>query len=87
MKNPLYIAFALLLFCQFALAQKDSIPPRKEYFTSRATQTPKIDGLLDDETWKTAAMISDFKQNFPNYNAEPTQTNPRKERIMTAPLR
>lgn len=74
MKLSLHIAIFLLFFNLFAVAQKDSIPPRKEYFTTRATQTPKIDGLLDDEAWKTAAIISDFKQNFPNYNAEPTQT-------------
>ncbi len=74
MKNPLYIALSILLSCQFALAQKDTIPTRKEYFTTRAVKTPKIDGLLDDETWKSVPIISDFKQNFPNYNAEPTQT-------------
>lgn len=73
MKNPLYIALPLLLFCQLALAQKDTIPPRKEYFTTRAVKTPKIDGLLDDETWKNVQLVSDFKQNFPNYGTEPTQ--------------
>ncbi len=74
MKNPLYIALALLLFSQFTIAQNDSIPPRKEYFTSRAKQTPKIDGLLDDETWQNVQIVSDFKQNFPIYDFEPTQT-------------
>lgn len=73
MKNPLYIALSLVFFCQFALAQNDTIPTRKEYFTTRAVKTPKIDGLLDDETWKNVQAVSDFKQNFPNYNAEPTQ--------------
>ena len=74
MKNPLYIALVLLFFSQFSIAQNDSIPKRKEYVTTRAIKTPKIDGLLDDETWKTATMISDFKQNFPVYDVEPTQT-------------
>lgn len=75
MKNPVLLSIALLLFIsQFTFADNDSIPKRKEYFTSRATKTPKIDGLLDDETWKTAPIISDFKQNFPNYGVDPTQT-------------
>ncbi len=74
MKLPLRITILLLLLSHFALAQNDSIPPRKEYFTTRATKTPKIDGLLDDETWKTATIISEFKQNFPNYDVAPTQT-------------
>lgn len=74
MKKRLHLSIFLLFFNQLIFAQKDSIPPRKEYFTSRATKTPKIDGLLDDETWKTAPIISDFKQNFPIYGVEPTQT-------------
>lgn len=73
MRNPLYIAFSLLLLCQITLAQNDSIPKRKEYTTTRAVKTPKIDGLLDDETWQNVQIVSDFKQNFPIYDVEPTQ--------------
>ncbi len=73
MKNPQYIALFLLLLPQFSFAQNDTVPTRKEYFTTRTLKTPKIDGMLDDETWQNVQAISDFKQNFPNYGAEPTQ--------------
>jgi len=74
MKRALRLVIILLLLNQFAIAQNDSVPKRKEYTTTRALKTPKIDGLLDDETWKTAPLISDFKQNFPIYDVEPTQS-------------
>lgn len=73
MKHPLYILFLLLLLSQFTIAQNDSIPKRKEYTTTRALTTPKIDGILDDETWKNVQIVSDFSQNFPNYGAGPSQ--------------
>ena len=54
-------------------AASDSVIVRKEYKMERAIKSPKIDGTLDDETWKTVAVVSDFKQNFPYYGKEVTQ--------------
>jgi hypothetical protein len=74
MQKSLTIALlTILLFSQYAFSSNDTIPVRKEYVTSRATKTPKIDGLLTDETWTDVPIISDFKQNFPTYNAASTQ--------------
>ncbi len=73
MRKLLLITLILLLTGRVLLAQKDSIPPRKEYITTRAVKTPKIDGVLDDETWQGVTAVSDFKQNFPILGAECTQ--------------
>ncbi|CAN5547573.1 hypothetical protein BH10BAC1_BH10BAC1_07070 [soil metagenome] len=73
MKHPYILLLFILLGSQFTIAQNDSIPKRKEYITSRAIKSPKIDGLLDDETWQNVPIISDFKQNFPNWGAAPSQ--------------
>ena len=73
MIRPLFISFLLTILSYFAVAQNDSIPKRKEYTTTRTVKTPKIDGMLDDEAWQNVQIISDFKQNFPNYGAECTQ--------------
>src|ERR1043165_767865 len=73
MKRALLLFFFLVLLLPGLKAQNDSIPPRKNYFTSRAVKSPKIDGLLDDAAWENVAVISDFKMNFPVYGAAPTQ--------------
>lgn len=73
MIRPQHFALLLVFLSHFAVAQNDSIPKRKEYTTTRTVKTPKIDGMLDDEAWQNVQIISDFKQNFPNYGAECTQ--------------
>ena len=73
LKQILVYLITSILLMQHLVAQTDSIPPRKEYFTARASKTPKIDGLLDDITWENVPVISDFKQNFPINGAACTQ--------------
>ncbi|MCE3279790.1 MAG: hypothetical protein K0S44_1981 [Bacteroidetes bacterium] len=53
-------------------AQKDSIK-RKEYEITRASKTPKLDGMLDDEAWINASVINTFLQNYPVEKAPSSQ--------------
>ncbi|NJK87691.1 MAG: carbohydrate binding family 9 domain-containing protein [Bacteroidales bacterium] len=47
--------------------------PRK-YHTSRlTTEKPVIDGILDDECWKTGNWSGDFTQWIPREGAKPSQ--------------
>jgi hypothetical protein len=46
---------------------------RKRIEIIRTDQVPDIDGVLDDELWKTATVISDMHQFQPVDHAEPTE--------------
>ena len=39
----------------------------------RIEQAPKIDGILDDPCWESQPSITLFKQQFPVFNADPSQ--------------
>ena len=46
----------------------------RSYSTTRlTTQKPQIDGLLDDECWKTGTWAGDFVQWVPKEGAQPSQ--------------
>lgn len=65
---------AITLFCSVTLfAQKDSSFIRKEYHTSFASSTPKIDALLDEDAWKGVKAINDFKQGWPVFDTLASQ--------------
>ncbi len=53
----------------FAAAEDTSTIVRKVLETQRAASAPKIDGLLDDEAWKTAQVAGQFTQNSPTEGA------------------
>jgi hypothetical protein len=63
MKKCFFSILPLLIFAQ-SFAQKDSLV-RKEYFATRAEGSPKIDGVLDDEVWKSVPATSSFTQASP----------------------
>jgi len=71
MKKYFASAFSILLL-QALSAQTDTIK-RKDYEIVRATQTPKIDGVLDDEAWKSANAANTFLQNYPHEKAPVSQ--------------
>ena len=73
MKKVIPILFHFLISTYFVSAYTDTLIVRKEYKMERAAKSPKIDGILDDETWRNVAVISDFKQNFPYYGNKVTQ--------------
>jgi hypothetical protein len=69
-KLLLFLLFTFTL--QIFFAQNDTIK-RKEYEIVRATQTPKIDGVLDDPAWANANVINAFLQNYPVEKAPASQ--------------
>ena len=69
-RMKIFLSFILFLFICFNLHGQDSL---KIFNATRITTPPKIDGLLDDEIWKSSAVISDFIQNTPNEGKQPTQ--------------
>ncbi len=44
----------------------------KELKAVKARQALRIDGVLDDEAWQAAPVISDFIQNFPKFGDQPS---------------
>ncbi len=61
------IVFAVfLMFVGHSLfAQETDSISRKKITISRVTNSPKIDGSLDDAAWKNAAVASDFVERIP----------------------
>jgi hypothetical protein len=55
----------LLLFLSLFLNQSFSQDSLKTFKASRTTNTPKIDGILDDAVWRNSETASGFIQNFP----------------------
>jgi len=46
---------------------------RKSFEIYRAQSAPVIDGRLDDDAWKNAAVVDDFHQTSPSDGATPTE--------------
>lgn len=77
---PIFIASILLFSGLYASPiNKDSIDneskkPVRIYTTTRLTTVkPTIDGVLNDECWKTGEWASDYTQWIPKEGAKPTQ--------------
>lgn len=70
MRTPLVLIIFLLnsLFA-FAGQGDDTSFVRKKLNAMRVTTAPKIDGLLDENSWKETAFVDDFIQNSPTENA------------------
>lgn len=63
----------LLLLAAPTIAAYTVNGERKSFEISRATSAPIIDGRLDDEVWRNAAVIDDFHQTSPSDGAEPSE--------------
>ena len=66
----------VLVNSQLLLAQQASLTNdsgRKRLEIVRTDLVPEIDGVLDDEIWKTATVISDFHQFQPVDHGEPSE--------------
>jgi len=46
---------------------------RKSFEILRADSAPRIDGRLDDDVWRNAAVVDDFHQTTPTDGATPTE--------------
>lgn len=53
----------------FAGPEKDTLIVRRVMEAERISVKPKIDGVLDDEAWKTAQVANRFEQNSPTEKA------------------
>ena len=67
------IAAFLLLLASNAAAIYTVDGERKSFEIFRTKLAPVIDGRLDDEVWKTAAIVDDFHQTSPTDGAKPTE--------------
>ncbi|MCE3294795.1 MAG: hypothetical protein K0R65_509 [Crocinitomicaceae bacterium] len=63
-------SFILLLLVHFSA--QGQIDTNKVCFATRTEQAPKIDGVLEPETWGKAKPFSDFTMNRPIEGAAPT---------------
>jgi len=67
------MAFFLTITLFFALQVLNAQNPKKQVVATRITEDIKIDGILDEASWKTAGVAKDFFQYTP-YNArKPSQ--------------
>ena len=67
MNSAIYSLILLLSFCPVLLGSDDFITP------PRINNPPRIDGILNDEVWQRAYVVSDFLQRFPREGAVPTE--------------
>ncbi len=68
------LAFAVVcLTASHALAQRTGDDRGKRLRATRTTVAPKIDGRLDDATWKQVVPDTRFTQNFPDEGLPPSQ--------------
>ncbi|AXG69453.1 carbohydrate family 9 binding domain-like protein [Kordia sp. SMS9] len=69
----LYIGFLCVPF--LGISQEKSTTISKRIYTTGSVQgeAPKIDGLLDDESWNSVEWASDFIENRPDENTPPTE--------------
>ncbi|HET7818142.1 MAG TPA: DUF5916 domain-containing protein, partial [Bacteroidia bacterium] len=68
--NKLYHLLFIPLHCLFSLndIEVSAQDSTKTYKAVRTISSPKIDGMLDDDSWKAAQSASDFIQNTPVEN-------------------
>jgi len=64
-----------LLLLLFVLINSDLIAQKSNlvYKTIRISQAPKIDGVMNDEAWQNAEILSGFTQNIPDEGKPITQ--------------
>jgi hypothetical protein len=70
-----FLGISLLLFNSIVYSQDSE----RDYFTQLTEQSPRIDGILDDEAWKGLPEATDFLQTIP-YNGKKA-TYPTSARI------
>jgi hypothetical protein len=63
----------VVLTASHALAQRHGDDRQKRLHATRTTTPPKIDGILDDATWREVRPDTRFTQNFPDEARPPSQ--------------
>jgi hypothetical protein len=69
MKTFFLTAF-LMFFVIPVLPGQTEAPVKKRYTATRIAESPVIDGILNEELWKSGEWIDDFTQ-FEPYNGKP----------------
>jgi len=69
----LLVTAILLLLSAPSVAVYTVNGERKSFEIYRAQSAPVIDGRLDDDAWKNAAVVDDFHQTSPSDGATPTE--------------
>src|ERR1041385_3891749 len=67
--RKIYLAFLFLFFVASLVAQDST----KVCHAVRISHPPKIDGALDDVSWREAMPVSDFVMSRPDEGGKPTQ--------------
>ncbi len=71
------IVFFSLIFC-FSISYAQDQANRKTITTTRITEAPKIDGVLDDKAWENAEIMTDFVEFRPD-NGKPAHKDYKTE--------
>lgn len=61
-----FLGFFFLLATHSFIGQEQDSIPRKKIIINRIEIPPKIDGILDEDVWKTAAIATGFVERTPN---------------------
>jgi hypothetical protein len=75
MKSSSHLLFTiavLFLTAPYLSYSQNKIDTIKHYQAKRITSPPKIDGILDDDTWQNIIPTTDFTQAEPKQNTAPT---------------
>ena len=68
----------MFLFFYISIANAQDQTNRKTITTTRVSEAPKIDGVLDDVAWKDAEIMTDFVEMRPD-NGKPAHTDYKTE--------
>jgi len=72
-KGILYILFFTVsfIFCVFSLQAQTEAISKRELKSVKTTQAIRIDGIVDDKAWETAAAVTDFLEQRPQVGGRP----------------
>ncbi|MFD1079806.1 DOMON domain-containing protein, partial [Longispora fulva] len=57
-KKSFLALFLLISLCSYS--QEEALPEKRSYTATRITETPEIDGILDEDIWRTIPETSNF---------------------------
>src|ERR1051325_7662586 len=67
------MSLKLLIYLPFFLICGQLFSQVKTIQAVKTSHVPKIDGMLNDNEWRSAAVADDFIQNFPTYGLKASQ--------------
>ncbi|MEG9326742.1 DUF5916 domain-containing protein [Salinimicrobium catena] len=81
MPRIFFFFLLLLLLPQLLFSQLQKKYEKKEYQIQRITDAPKIDGILDDSTWKNISVATDFVMVDPGDGDPSPSTHPTEVKL------